>query len=915
MQDMPELLAPAGSYDAARAALAAGADAIYCALGHAFNARRSADNFDEDSFAAFCKEAHLAGARVYVPLNIVIKSQELTRALALVNTAWRLGADAFIIQDWGLFFELRSRWPQIECHISTQANIHDVCAAAWCAQMGASRVTLSRELSLDEIAQISALDIETEVFTHGALCFCYSGECGLSAAFGKRSANRGMCAQPCRLEYKLLDEKGNCVQNPRYSRLLCPKDMCAFDDVGELARVGVSSYKIEGRMKTAEYVYAVIKAYRGQIDAWARELGDSAGNIIDTGVDTGKINHASSAATDANAADTATAADAADAATTTDATAVTQRKRLLERSFNRGFTDSYLHGRADNSMMSYERSNNQGQLVGQVVASQKLGDVYRTSTGTQGGRPRKRRFTQARITVQLTQSVNKGDLLEFRPESDPTQFLTATLESDGKAGSQVSCIAARVMPRGCAARLIRSQRIKEDTSHVLTCAIVRKHPVRVQVQCHLAQPFILTMTTVDASASVRVKGPQVERAKTRALTQDSICEHVCRMGATPFEPVSIDIALDDDCGMSFSAIHALRTQAADLLAEKILQPYTSRTSLRGLAGELAEGAPRASLRESTWHTPSTPASYESELCVMATSSAVASDAARAGADRIYVPYDELSTTSSSTTHLAYPDGCIPWFDEVCRNADHDRLAQYVQAHHPSSVVVGTMSELIAARKQGIDAEISSAIPVHNPSCLQLLESMGATGTWLSFELTLQEIARIAQGAHSHLGNHRGNSLGNHLGLVVYGRPRVMTSEHCVFMAADRCIHDCKRCRWRHRRMMLQNDTGALMPVQTDCHGRSRIYGPHIIDTIAYVDKLKEAGISRFAIDARFLSPTDVVAQLARLRSALADDVASVAHTPTAATGFSRNGTSSPTHAFTNRVKTDTTTGHLFVGIE
>lgn len=868
MQDMPELLAPAGSYDAARAALAAGADAIYCALGHAFNARRSADNFDENSFAVFCRQAHLAGARVYVPINIVIKSDEFTSALSLVSTAWRLGADAFIIQDWGLFLEVHKRWPQIECHISTQANIHDARAAAWCAHMGATRVTLSRELSLVEIARISALDIETEVFTHGALCFCYSGECGLSAAFGKRSANRGMCAQPCRLEYKLLDEKGDCVQNRRYSRLLCPKDMCGFDDVGALARAGVASYKIEGRMKTAEYVYAVIKAYRGQIDACAqRELGDGLARCAT----------AATPACDDNTTPDVTAADAR----------ANQRKRLLERSFNRGFTDSYLHARADNSMMSYERSNNQGQLVGQVIASQKLDDVFRTTTGAQGGRPRKRRFTQARITVQLTQPVDKGDLLEFRPESDPAQFLTATVEAPGKAGGQVSCIAARVMPYGCSARLIRSQRIKDDTSQALSCDIVRKRLVHVQVQCHRGQPFTLRMTTVDGHASVWVEGPQIERARTRALTQDSIREHVCRMGATPFEPATIDIALDDDCGMSFSAIHALRAQAADLLVEKILQPYTMRQLLRSAPRESAGKTTRKPTSDLTLHapTPTLRTAYDPELCVLATSTEVAWAAVRAGADRIYVPYDELSTKLATS---AYPDNCIPLFDEVCRNADHDRLAQCVQAHHAqshrlSSVVVGTMSELIAAREQGIDVEVSSAIPVHNPSCLQFLESMGATGTWLSFELTLREIARIAQRAHSHLG------------LVVYGRPRVMTSEHCVFMAADRCIHDCKHCRWRHRRMMLQNDTGALMPVQTDCHGRSRIYGPHIIDTIAYVDKLKEAGISRFAIDARFLSPDEVAAQIARLRLALTGGAVS-------------DAAASCAHAIT-------TTGHLFVGIE
>ena len=144
----PELLAPAGGPEPFYAALAAGADAIYCGMG-SFNARRKADNFADETFEAACRAAHLAGSRVYVTVNIVIKDEEMSEALSLVDRCWRLGADAFIIQDWGLFFEIRRLMPEVETHISTQANIHDARGTAWCKEAGADRVTLSRELSID----------------------------------------------------------------------------------------------------------------------------------------------------------------------------------------------------------------------------------------------------------------------------------------------------------------------------------------------------------------------------------------------------------------------------------------------------------------------------------------------------------------------------------------------------------------------------------------------------------------------------------------------------------------------------------------------------------------------------------------------------------------------------------------------
>ena len=195
---MPELLAPAGTMDAFKAAIAAGADAVYCGLS-SFNARRNAENMTLDQFREACEMAHLAGSRVYVTTNILMRDDELPRALALVHDTACAGADAFIVQDWGFLRLAHELWPELEYHLSTQANVHDARGVALARSMGCARVTLSRELSLPEIEACSHEGVELEVFAHGALCVCYSGECLLSSVQRGRSANRGLCRQPCRL--------------------------------------------------------------------------------------------------------------------------------------------------------------------------------------------------------------------------------------------------------------------------------------------------------------------------------------------------------------------------------------------------------------------------------------------------------------------------------------------------------------------------------------------------------------------------------------------------------------------------------------------------------------------------------------------------------------------------------------------
>lgn len=787
----PELLAPAGGPKPFYAALAAGADAIYCGMG-SFNARRKADNFTDDAFETACRAAHLAGARVYVTVNIVIKDEEMSEALSLVDRCWRLGADAFIIQDWGLFFEIRRLMPEVETHISTQANIHDARGTAWCKEAGADRVTLSRELSIDEIAIIhDAVDIELEVFSHGAICFCYSGVCLLSSFTSRgRSANRGMCAQPCRLPYELIDETGRSWSKPGRERALCPRDTCTADMLPRLLDAGAHALKLEGRMKAPDYVHSIVSAYRAQLDdiLAGREISD----------------------------ETAQA-----------------RYRQLKRCFNRDFTSEYQEGRSGDEMMSYERSNNRGQIVGEVLGSKPLGN-------TKGLKPDDKRRRAAWTKLRLSEPVGKGDLLELRHDDEFDQFLTAIAPEDAQAGDSIECRTARPMPAGALVRLIRSQAALDAAEAALKRPVARKRAVDVRVVAHLGQPFAVELTCIDdPTLSGRAEGFMVEAAKTRAVSAEDLVEHVGRMGSSPFEAVSFDIQLDEGCGMGFSAVHKVRAAACEALERAILAPYAERVNHLMVQSD-----------------PVCPADLNDlgEVCALVTSLNAAAAARKAGAARVYMTVDDLLAEGLSPASCS-AEGVIPVLDEVSRELDHERLDPWLTPGAPAAV--GTISELALGAEIGSVVELRSCIPVHNVPCMRELAARGAHAAWLSPELTLAEIERIAP--------QRGEMT---LGLTVLGAPRVMTSEHCILQVAGACIHDCANCRLRVRDFKLKNIDGRMLTVRTGLNGRSHLYDGVQLDATPQIPQLLRAGVTRFLVDGTLMNIDMLSRSVARTNRAL-----------------------------------------------
>lgn len=258
----PEILAPVGNIDMLYAGIAAGANSFYLALDD-FGARAYAENFTLDNIKEVIDYCHLFDRKVFITMNTLIKDREMAKAISFFEKLYQYGVDGIIIQDLGFFSIIKDKAPGLDLHASTQMAVRDYHGAKFLKDLGFDRIVIARESPIEEIRKIASLDIETEVFVHGSLCVSFSGECLMSSYFGARSANRGRCAGPCRQKYDLI-ANGKVLGNDYYLNM---KDLNTIDRLDELMDIGVDCLKIEGRMKTALYVYNTVSNYKNKIDS------------------------------------------------------------------------------------------------------------------------------------------------------------------------------------------------------------------------------------------------------------------------------------------------------------------------------------------------------------------------------------------------------------------------------------------------------------------------------------------------------------------------------------------------------------------------------------------------------------------------------------------------------------------------
>lgn len=328
MKKKVELLSPVGSHESLLAAIENGADAVYLG-GKMFNARKYADNFEDEELKSAVEYAHSRGVKVYVVVNIILRDEELKEAIDYIIYLYNIDVDALIVQDLGLFRMIKKLIPKFELHGSTQMSINNYLGANMLKEIGFERVVLSRELSIEKITEINRkADIELEIFVHGALCVSYSGQCLMSSIIGGRSGNRGSCAQPCRMKYTIVDRKNNISLDKKFDEkhILSLKDLNTIDDLKKIIDAGVVSLKVEGRMKKPEYVATITEKYRKTID-----------NIY-SGEDY-KIDN--------------------------------QAKDEMAQMFNRGFTRGFLQNDFGRNIVTLDKPNNRGVFIGEVIKSDK----------------------------------------------------------------------------------------------------------------------------------------------------------------------------------------------------------------------------------------------------------------------------------------------------------------------------------------------------------------------------------------------------------------------------------------------------------------------------------------------------------------------------------------------------------------
>lgn len=814
-----ELLAPAGNMECLHAAVKAGADAVYLGAGH-FNARRGADNFSLENLAEACDYAHLRGVKIYLTLNTVVLPSELPDALELARQAYRCGVDAFIVQDIGISIELSRIMPDVEVHVSTQMNIHDEDGLRAAAALGATRVTLARELSLAEIARLhelaEELGIELESFAHGALCICYSGQCFMSSLVGGRSANRGRCAQACRLPYELHNRALRKTLDAPGEHLLSPKDLCTANLIPELLHAGVASLKIEGRMKSPEYVQAVVGVYRAVIDR------------VEVAIDRDGI-------------DSVVASDAPELR------ASEEEMNVLSEAFSRGFTTAYLNGKRGNEIMSYGRPNNRGVFVGRVA-----------------------KVREGLVFIDPETELHVGDLIEFWTNRGHFVHTIGEFKTD-RAGRVFFPVERAVGKGDRVFRVRNAEAAFVDDDKLPSVAVCARAELRI------GQPALLTFTVAAGDASVTVEGPEVEAARTKAITEEEVREHIDRMGTTPFYLSSLEIDLDEGVGMGFSMLHKLRARAAEELQETILAHYHARklerTPSRAFAPVVRKG----------W----------CKVAALATNPACARAAKRAGADLIYVPAANYrrgeaviaGQLSDTAEQAGYPKQCIPVLPTVSQMFDEEKrngfdIWKRVKADKP--VMVENLGQLLHATEMGAAPEVGPHIPVTNKLDLQAMADLGAQRVWLSPELSLVQIEELGDMAPMPLG------------LTIMGQTELMVTEHCLLMSQGPCNQKCTECARRKSPHYLKDRKGYEMPVITDCTGRSHLYNAVQMDVAHLMPEIIGAGVSTVLVDTTLMNvkeTTEKVARAVRARDIAQKDGNKVAKAEGATSGHLFRGVS------------------------
>ena len=499
----PELLAPAGDWDAMRAAVANGADSVYFGLDQ-FNARHRAANFRLDELPAIVGYLHDHNVKGFLTFNTLIFSDELPEAAEYVKAIAAAGVDAVIVQDLGLANLIRAVAPSLHVHGSTQMTLTEARGIEFVRGLGVVRVVLARELSLADIAKVAAAtDVPLEVFAHGALCVAYSGQCLTSESLGGRSANRGQCAQACRLPYELIvDGKHRPLGDKNY--LLSPQDLAAYDLVGDLAALGVASLKIEGRLKSAHYVAATTQTYRRALDAAAEHQRFDVGQ---------------------------------------------QQRTDLEQTFSRGFSHGFLSGVNHQRLVVARFPKSRGRRVGVVRSVTRQGVLIDVQT-----------------TDAVPLKPGDGIVFDQgRPDQDEQGGRVFAVHLRGRKQVEIELgrgdVNASALGVGATVWKTDDPAVRRRLEHSFSRdTVAHREPITAEVRAHVGERLSIRF----GSTLVEWDKP-LERAVKFPFSEAAVREQLARLGDTPFELAGLTVDAAGDPMVPKSVLNDLRRQAVTLL--------------------------------------------------------------------------------------------------------------------------------------------------------------------------------------------------------------------------------------------------------------------------------------------------------------------------------------------------------------
>lgn len=794
MIKVPELLAPAGSEEALKAAIAAGADAVYLS-GKRFGARKFASNFDELAIEKAVDYAHLRGVKVYVTVNTLIREEELPDLARYLVRLYRIGADAVLLQDPGAALLAREIVPDLERHASTQMTIHNASGVVWAANAGFRRAVLAREVSLDEIREIRkdgrTEGVGLEVFVHGALCYSYSGQCLLSSAIGGRSGNRGMCAQPCRKSYVLLrgeadmygKPKGLCAQKIQEKFLISTRDLCVYKRLDEIVRSNVSSLKIEGRMKSPEYVAIVTRIYRKALEAIARgNWSPSEEDEID-----------------------------------------------LALAFNRSFTQGHLLGAGD--VMGREMSDNRGVFIGSVAS-------FDSCRG------------EAAVRLSGSIALEKGDGLVFQsPGQEVGLVVQKALQKEGFLRLNMP---QRVRP-GTKVYLTGSTSLAKKAHQIIESSCT-KIPLDLDLSLQDGRPALLARLA--GGDTVRVEAAfRMEKAKSRPLTRQQIESQLRRTGTTPFVVNEIDMDYSDDLFAPLGALNQLRRELLEAVEERLLEKRRPESEKVEWAIERCKEFMKPGPFAPAAASVSAAGGSRPSLAVYASSIEGLRGAVDGGCDRVYFEPALGGRLKGQAERAAKAAEMIREAHAICGKrqliwkwpkVSWSRFFDLARAVLAKEKVDGIMVENVGALQAALD--IQPGVGLYGGMGLNVCNHLAVRALapplshiTLSPELSARQIAG-AVSASRILPNAPG------LELVVQGSLEVMVAEDCIPALVKGCPAKGDQ---DHAEFWGLQDMRRIFPIRLDDESRTHIFNSAETCLLDHMPRIFDLGLEGVALDARF----------------------------------------------------------------